>query len=363
MILELQVRRGDLKETRIEERPLPDLAGGQILLAIDKFAITANNVGYALIGDSFGFWNYYPAEQPWGIIPAWGFAHVVASRHPGIAEGERVYGFLPMASHAVMRPDAVSAGGFTDAAPHRAGLPEFYNQYQRTSGEAPALTALEDERCLLFPLFGTSFMLYDYLVDNDFFKAEQILIGSTSSKTGLGLAYLLAHHEGKRPRIAGLTSARNRKFVRGLNTCDEVVTYEDLDSVAADRKTAFMDMAGNGALVEAVHRRFRENLTLSCAVGGTHWDAPRVRVNVEGAPKHNFLFVPLQIAKRDNDWGPGEVQRRAQLASMKIAESVKGSLAIKHPSGAEAVQSAYVQLVSGELPPDVGLVAALSPHS
>ena len=46
-------------------------------------------------------------------------------------------------------------------------------------------------RALLQPLLATSYLLFDWLMDNDCFGAEQIIIGSASSKTGLGLCKYL----------------------------------------------------------------------------------------------------------------------------------------------------------------------------
>ena len=86
-----------------------------MLLAIDRFSFTANNITYAALGDAFKYWNFFPAEHPWGQIPVWGFADVAASRHPEITEGTRVYGYLPMARQLKVEPGRVSKSGFTDS--------------------------------------------------------------------------------------------------------------------------------------------------------------------------------------------------------------------------------------------------------
>ncbi len=360
MITQMQVRKSDLTDIQLTQVPVPDLAEGEILLSIDRFALTANNIGYALGGDMLGFWNYFPAPEGWGMVPCWGFADVVASRHSDIAVGERIYGFWPTASHVVMRPADVQAEGFNDAMDHRLALPEFYNRYQRTSGEDAALTAIEDERCLLFPLFGTGFMLYDYLVDNEFFGAEQVLIGSCSSKTGLALANLLARHGEGRPRVIGLTSPGNVDFVKALGTCDEVVAYGDISAMDGRKLSAFVDMAGDSQVTGAVHQCFAANLKLSTMVGATHWDAPRVKVQVEGAPKHSFLFIPFQLAKRESDWGPGVVMQKAQVQSARIAQEMKDRMTIHHANGPEATRKALADLVGGRASPAIGQIASLS---
>ncbi len=358
MITQIQVRRSAFAETRTISVETPELADGEILVAIDRFAMTANNVSYALSGDMIGYWKFFPAEEPWGIVPVWGFADVVASRAPGIAVGERIWGFLPMASHVVMRPAAATERSFSDGAAHRADLPAIYNNYQRTSGDPPALTALEDERCLLFPLFSTSYVLYDYLVDNAFFGAQQVLVGSASSKTGLGLSNLLSRHADSRPRVVGLTSAGNVGFVTGLGTCDEVVAYDAIGAMDPNVPTAFVDMAGDGGVVAAIHARFGANLKLSCAVGATHWGAGRYRPEQPATP-HAFFFAPAQFAKRDVDWGPGEIMRRAQAEATRMSTELKGTLEIRHEQGPDAVAAAWRGLVDNAIAPSVAVMASL----
>ncbi len=64
---------------------------------------------------------------------------------------------------------------------------------------------------LVRPLFITSFMLADFLQDNAFFGARQLLISSASSKTAYGTAFCLA--EERAMELLALTSVRNRGFV------------------------------------------------------------------------------------------------------------------------------------------------------
>ena len=87
-----------------------------------RFAFTANNITYAETGHSIGYWRFFPAPEGWGIVPVWGFADVLASRHEAFAPGERIYGFWPMATHATLAPQRVGPASFVDATPHRAAL-------------------------------------------------------------------------------------------------------------------------------------------------------------------------------------------------------------------------------------------------
>ena len=60
---ELWVDRGDLRSTRTVVDEVGELAPGEVLVAIDKFGLTANNVSYAVSGDFIGYWQYYPAPK------------------------------------------------------------------------------------------------------------------------------------------------------------------------------------------------------------------------------------------------------------------------------------------------------------
>jgi len=358
MPTELRVNRSNLREAEIAERDRAPLEDGEIRLAIDKFAISANNVTYAVVGDLIGYWKFYPAPDPYGLVPVWGFADVVESRSADVPVGERVYGFLPMAEEVVVRPERVKHGWFDDGAPHRKELPPLYNRYMRASAEPASLKAMEDARCALFPLFATSYCLYDWLCDNDFFGAEQILIGSASSKTGFGLGKLLAAHDGAKPRLVGLTSARNKDFVESLGCWDDVLAYDEVSKIDPGRKTGFVDMAGSGDLIREIHERVKDNVVVSSIVGATHWEAPRGAGDVPGA-RPTMFFAPAQMAKREKEWGPGEMMRRAGEAWMRLADEMGGVLDFERFEGGAAVKAAWLKAVDGDVSPRVAMVASV----
>ena len=54
---------------------MPPLSDGEVLARIDRFALTANNVTYGVMGERIGYWKFFPVEaEEDGIIPVWGFA-------------------------------------------------------------------------------------------------------------------------------------------------------------------------------------------------------------------------------------------------------------------------------------------------
>jgi NADPH:quinone reductase-like Zn-dependent oxidoreductase len=356
-MVELLVNTENLRETRIHEAPLPEPGPGEILVAIDKFAITSNNISYAVTGRSIGYWNFFPVPAPWGKVPVWGFADVIASNAPDVPVGERLWGFFPMASHLIMLPRLNSAGMVRDMAPHRQDLPALYNGYMRTTNDPPAMKPMEDARCVFLPLFATSFIVADYYLDNAYFGVDTIIIGSASSKTGFGLAGMLKQQTGS-PRVIGLTSPRNTDFVRALGFFDQVVTYDDIETLPLTQAVAYVDMAGNGAITARVHQHFADAVKVSTLVGATHWEAPRNAADLPGA-RPQFFFAPAQFAKRTQDWGEGEPILRASMASLQLATQVKDHIQVTHARGPLAVQAAYLAMLEGNTPPDQGIMVSL----
>ncbi len=358
-VTELWITRDKLRETKIVESDKKPLEDGQIRVAIDKMGLTANNVSYAVSGEAIGYWKYFPAEGEWGKVPGWAMADVVESRSNAISEGERLYGFFPMGSEVILQPGHVADDFFMDEAPHRSELPALYNQYRRTRGEPDFLDALEDERCLLFPLFVTSYVLYDYLIDNDFFGAQQVIIGSVSSKTGFGLAHLLKNDPKVRQKVIGLTSSSNVDFVESLNCCDQIVTYSDEDAIDSSLPSAWADMSGNGPLTGKLHRLLGDNMVESCIVGATHWEADRKRDKDLPGAKPTFFFAPGHIAKRDAEWGAGEIWRRGSEAGAEIAKSVSDQIAVERISGASEVAAIWREMLDNNVSPSRGIMIAI----
>ncbi|MEE4659096.1 MAG: DUF2855 family protein [Halieaceae bacterium] len=354
----LQVDRGNIRHTRLAELPAAVLSEGQVRIAIDRFALTANNVTYAVAGDSIGYWQFYPAEDNWGHVPCWGMANVVESAHADIPVGDRLYGFLPMAGQAVLTLDRVTAEQATEVSPWRSDLPGTYNHYRRTRAEPRALQDMEDQRCIFFPLFATSYLLYDFLMDNSLFGASTVLIGSASSKTALGLARLLRDDATCAARVVGLTSAGNVDFLRSLDAYHGVCVYGDETSLDANVAAAYVDMSGDAGLTERLHRHYRDQLRLSLAVGATHWENFGASTVLPG-PKPEFFFAPAQISKRDAEWGRGEVMRRATAAVMQLASQMSGQIEICYITDAPALQDAWLSLVDNQIPPTQALIAAL----
>jgi hypothetical protein len=355
------VARNDLRQCKFIETRLPEpaaLPDEALLIKIDRFAFTANNITYAQLGDQMKYWQLFPAPENFGNIPVWGFGEVTASRHPGVEIGERLFGYFPMATHLVIEAASVSKRGLRDAAAHRQGVAAVYNAYARVSGDAAFAGREGDYQALLRPLFMLSFLVDDFLSENDFYGARSVMLSSASSKTAFGLAHLL-HTQRKGIRVIGLTSAINVDFVRSLGCYDEVLTYDRATSLPSDSPVAFVDMAGSSELRARLHRHFGEQMKYSGRVGLTHRSASPDEPELPGA-KPVWFFAPDQIRKRAREWGPGGVDARFGAAWSAFAPTLAKRLTVVEGRGASAVKQVYLDTLNGHIPPEQGHMLSLA---
>lgn len=355
--LDFVVDKKDWATARFHEGPVPEIGPGQVLFRIDRFALTANNITYAVVGDALGYWRFFPCEQEgWGRIPVMGFANVIRSSHPGVAEGTRCFGFYPMSRYLAIQPGAVSAGQIVDAAPHRAGLAPTYAQYLPTTGDAVYAATREDQILLMRGLFMTSYLADDFLAEQGYLGARSVLISSASSKTSIALAFQVKR--GGNARTIGLTSARNAAFVQGLGFYDQVVRYDEISSLDRREPAVFVDMAGDGAVTAAVHHHFGDQLKYDCTIGATHWSADRASEDLPG-PKPAFFFAPAQIGKRSQEWGSAVLSERIGEAWTRFCDASDTWLRVVRSSGREAVERAYQDALAGRTHPADGQILSL----
>lgn len=354
------VEKSAIGNARIVDQQIPPLSDGAVLLRTDSFALTTNNVTYAAAGDQLGYWTFFPVEQDgWGIVPVWGFATVEQSNCADISVGERIYGYLPMAGYLVVVPDRVRDLSFADSSGHRRELPAAYNNYVRISGNKNHDPELDDRQAILSPLFITSYLLFDFLHDNDWFGAGQIIIGSASSKTGLGLAQFLAEARPEGPKVVGLTSAGNCEFVEQLGACDQVVTYDRIVQDIEKIPSVYVDMAGNAAIRKELHEHLDAQMKYSCAVGMSHWDKFGPTGDLPGA-KPQFFFAPAQIKKRRGEWGPGVLEGRIDEAWKRLARQKGDWLTVEESNGLEEALAVYQALAAGKVDPKTGHIVRLA---
>jgi hypothetical protein len=344
------VRCDDLRRCRIAESPAPDVVGGQALLRVDTFGLTANNVTYAVFGEAMSYWDFFPATDGWGRVPMWGFAEVERSEAEGVAPGTRVYGYLPPSSYLVVTPAGVDDSGFVDGASHRAALPSAYQRYADVAADPFYTEATEGVQMILRPLFFTSFLIDDQLNDDGFVDRGPIVLSSASSKTSIGVAFLLAQRD--EAFIVGLTSPRNADFVENLGIYSRVVTYDDIESL--ERAPAiFVDVAGDAGVRLSVHEHYADELGYSMAVGVTHWEEFGAGGTPElPGPAPVFFFAPDRVTKRSKDWGRGGLNQRVADAWHPFADWTSRWLDLERGDGFDSVERAYREVLEGRVPPE-----------
>ena len=362
---ELQTSKINLTERRIvtTDFNLDDLNDGEIIVEIESFAFTSNNVTYGVAGEMMGYWKFFPStkdpENIWGCIPMWGFAKIKHSNNKELKNGERLFGYFPASNILVMKPIKVSQKTFTDGQDHRKDLPPVYNNYIRLNNEDSYNKDNDNIRALLFPLHITSFCLCDYLQYEDYLGAEQIIIVSASSKTAIGLAQGL-HREKGRPEIVGLTSKRNLEFVKDLNSYDHVVTYDELDNINIDSPAVMVDMAGNREILGKLHSSLGNKMIKCITVGMTHWDNETTADDTMGQlmnrERTEFFFAPDHIQKRISDWGTEGYNKKTSSFMDTRAEQSKSWMNIKEVSGLDNFLSTYDNVIQGDINPNEGII-------
>lgn len=225
---------------------------------------------------------------------------------------------------------------------------------QQEQGYDPAF---DQERMLLYPLHLTSFCLWDYLADKNWYEAKQIIILSASSKTSTGLGYALKADE-QAPTVIGITSQRNLEMVEQLSLYDHCLTYDTLENMDTSLPTVIVDMAGNAKVMAALHSALGDQMAFTINVGLTHWtDAmPQAGIIKE---RSEFFFAPSHIKKRYKDWGPDGFDQKTAAFLKTAASKTKEWLEFKKLDGLAALADIHPAVCKGEIAPNVGLIIEL----
>ncbi|MCE1178396.1 MAG: DUF2855 family protein [Micrococcales bacterium] len=346
----LLTRRDDISETRLEEMPVPTAGEGEVVLRLNRIGLSANNITYAALGDSFRYWQFFPAEDPWGIVPVWGFADVVESQVPGVEVGQRYYGYYPSASHLVARPGRVDERGFAEVSPHRVELPSPYNTYALTSTDRAYDEAQEDLLALYRPLFWTSWLLADWLAAGGAECATSVVMSSASSKTAYGTAHCLA---GSGLRRVGLTSGRNRDFTQSLGCYDEVLAYDQVSELDPASPSVYCDFSGDADHLTALDDHLGDSLRKAVVVGITAQNERPV-AGLPTRTSKGLFFAPDQMRKRIADWGLDGLDERFAEGWRSFAADSDLFVELSEQSGPEALQAVWQEVQSGQSDPRTG---------
>ncbi len=353
----LLVNQSNFRETQLVDVPNPRLDAEHIRVDIGPFALTANNITYMVTGDLIGYWKFFEPEayginaQKMGRMPVWGYGTVRQSNCKDFEVGIRIYGFFPIAKSLDIKPVKLSPLGFQDGAAHRRALHPIYNSYTLTTNDPSFVSELDDIQPVLRPLFTTSFLIDDFLDDNGFFGAKQIILLSASSKTALGTAFCLKKRN--LVKVVGLTSRGNMEFTTSTGFYDTIESYDNIRGLDASQKTALIDMAGNGEVNAKLYNHFGDNIVYNCMVGKSHWQGAPPPKAKRGAPPAMF-FAPDQAKKRIADWGGAGFAKNLAASWLPFCDSAKSWLTISKQEGAPALLKCYNGFLDGKADPAQG---------
>ncbi|MFT5997771.1 MAG: hypothetical protein ACI81P_000216 [Neolewinella sp.] len=357
---QFQIEKTNFASSRIiskESAKNTTLNKGEVLVKIQQFAYSANNITYASVGDRMGYWHFFPPmgknTDGWGVTPVWGFAEVTASKTKGIPVGDRLFGYFPPASHLVMTPVGVNQQRLIDGTAYRSKLPAGYNIYRRVNNEKGYNKAMDKFRMLLFPLHLTSFCLWDLCKTKEWYGAKQVLVLSASSKTSTGLGFALKA-DASSPPVIGITSARNLEAVEKMELYDGVITYQDIANLKAI-PTLIVDMSGNLEVLTSLENHLGSSLNYCIRVGLTHWENTG-EISKKLAKKSELFFAPEHIQQRMKDWGPEGFERKTKGFLKNSAKSTASWLTFRELDGLEGLQRVHPDVCAGKISPAEGLI-------
>jgi hypothetical protein len=356
---QIWIDQQDLTNTKVVQCDINvgDLQQDEVLLETDSFGFSANNITYAALGFKMGYWGFFPPQSNddginpngFGIVPVWGFATVKASCHPDIKEGEKVFGYLPMASHWVIKAGKVAPHGFSDVHEMRKSISPVYDQYLRCAADPGYDKDREAWQLNFRPLYMTSFVLDDYVAEKA--RGEILLLSSASSKTALGTAQLLKDQKLARNasyQVVGLTSQSNVDMVKTSGCYDAVYSYDDLSALTSDSSDSrywLLDFAANGTLINNLSELLGDSLSEVTLIGATDWKAEEKpnpkRLNAE------IFFAPARVKLRQGEWGHEAFLAKYAGAWQRFASKVSDQFFEQPHQGTDAITQLYLETLNG----------------
>ena len=357
----LLVNKADFSDIALVTADDGALKDGFIRLKVGPWALTANNITYMVTGDMIGYWDFFepkhygidmtsPENIKWGRMPVWGYAQVTQSKCKGVPTGTLIYGFFPVTQSLDIKPVKLTPLGFQDGNDHRTQLHPVYNGYTLVDKD-PSFAAHRELQPVLRPLFTTSFLIDDFLADESFFGAEQVLLLSASSKTAMGTAYCLKTRGSI--KVTGLTSEGNKTFTEATGFYDEVFTYDAITDMNPDVKTVIVDMAGNGTVMGTVYDHFEENIVYNCMVGKSHWQGAAPKTPKLGAPAKMF-FAPDRVKLRLKDWGGEGFAKNLAARWLPFCDNAQSWLDIQSSDQVTGLLKTYKDFLGGTASPAKG---------
>ena len=343
---EFLVNKNDFFTTTFLDSEKPIAKKNEVLLKIEKYAFTSNNITYAIMGKTLNYWNFFPTKESNGIIPVWGFAYVVSSNHKNILVGDRYYGYFPMSNYLKVIPKNIKFFGFVDGSKHRKDLPAVYNLYTKVSKKFDQILEYHPT---IKPLFLTSFLNYYYLRDENFFDSDQIILTSASSKTALSLAFLLKKNKVlDQKKVIGITSENNIDFLLNIGFYDKVISYDSLESERNKSKVIVIDFAGNSDYLKKIHNYFGDLLKHVCLIGLADWSS---KMDFKLIPNSKFFFAPSHAESRYKKMGVKETMLLADNIMNEFIVKIKDYLKLTYVEDRMELNELYLNFLNGKIDP------------
>ncbi len=353
--LSFLVNKYDLFKAMFSDNKIPIPETDEVILEIERYAFTSNNITYAVTGNTLGYWNFFPAKEPFGTIPVWGFANVLFSKNKNISEGDRYYGYFPMSNYLKVIPEKVNAFSFIDDSSHRKGLPSVYNYYLKIPKGADRSS---DYHPLIKPLFLTSFLNYFFLKDESFFGCDQIILTSASSKTALSLAFLLSKNKSvDKKKIIGVTSKKNIEFLSKIKFYDKVLLYADAEKKLNVSKSIIVDFAGNSDYLVKLYDCLGSFLKYVCLIGLADWSS---KTDFKSIPNSKFFFAPYHAEGRYRAMGVKKTTLLADGLMKEFIMKIKDYIKLKYVNKSKEIHELYLNSLKGKIDPSKGYMVQLS---
>lgn len=334
--------------------PLPgSLPDGSALVEVEAVALTANTLTYGLLGEQLRYWDFFPTGRPdWGCLPAWGTGLVRDSAAPELAAGSRVFGLLPIATHCLFTPVAVTRSALREGSAHRRGLPPAYQHYDRLASEVAGTDGDEALTALLRPLFVLGFLVAGQLRElARTADVATVVLTSASSKTAQAVAQQL---DGSGLRIVGLTSSAHVASCTASGLFTSVLAYPAADATGehiAAGGLVLVDVAGDAALRDRLRSAVSDRAVRTVLVGAAH-RAPGPPL-VAAAEEEVFSAVD-QLRRLTHELGADELRRRQDHAWRSYLQSTRPRVRLLPVHGPSGIERAYREVLEGRCPPEHG---------
>ncbi|MDF2829082.1 MAG: hypothetical protein K0R01_2365 [Mycobacterium sp.] len=319
--------------------PLPPRRPGVVILAVERFSVAANNLGYVLVNDVLKTLEAFPSpSRDRARIPVWGIAEVVAADPTVAAVGTRVAGFLPMATRVAVRAENTDIG-LLSVDEGRVGMLPIYRRLVPLPDESDS--AGGDVETVLLPVHPFAALLAADVVASG---VRRVVVSSASSRSASALSRLLV---GAGVTVVGLTSPGHRAAAETFGVYDRVLGYDEVDRLDPSDGTTYVDVAGSPDVTGAVHDRLGRHLVTSIGVGGTH---ARSSPSGSGPPLAMFNTGDREVElTRERGWPA--VQSLYDAARSDLVPWASGWLRVQTVTGLNSTAPVWRDIVAGRSDP------------